>query len=206
MDPSAGVDGYGISSPPPGFDPRTVQPVASRYTDWAIPAHNGVLCYVSTFGDRNSSVGVATRLRALQLMHRVSIPDRVKRLSSCPKCRDRLWRPLWLIFSGCRRLFGKATDVSSSPLTSLVSTSRMNGAIPVLPHIPSWRERGQLCRSVVYFALLCQILVLCAIFEGTVSRAIPWNLGLCKMFSIESIRTELNSVTRFDCSPLQHKA
>jgi hypothetical protein len=24
-------------SPPPGFDPRTVQHVASRYTDWAIP-------------------------------------------------------------------------------------------------------------------------------------------------------------------------
>jgi hypothetical protein len=23
---------------PPGFDPRTHQPVASRYTDWAIPA------------------------------------------------------------------------------------------------------------------------------------------------------------------------
>jgi hypothetical protein len=26
-------------SPPPGFDPRTVQPVVSRYTDWAISAH-----------------------------------------------------------------------------------------------------------------------------------------------------------------------
>jgi hypothetical protein len=26
-------------SPSPGFDLRTVQPVASRYTDWAIPAH-----------------------------------------------------------------------------------------------------------------------------------------------------------------------
>ena len=26
-------------SPPPGFDPRTVQVAASRYTDWAIPAH-----------------------------------------------------------------------------------------------------------------------------------------------------------------------
>jgi hypothetical protein len=25
-------------SPPPGFDPQTVQPVASRYTDWALPA------------------------------------------------------------------------------------------------------------------------------------------------------------------------
>ena len=27
-------------SPQPGFDPRTVQPVASRYTDWTIPAPN----------------------------------------------------------------------------------------------------------------------------------------------------------------------
>jgi hypothetical protein len=25
--------------PLPGFDPRTVQPVASSYTDWATPAH-----------------------------------------------------------------------------------------------------------------------------------------------------------------------
>ena len=26
-------------SPPPGLDPRTVQSVAIRYTDWAIPAY-----------------------------------------------------------------------------------------------------------------------------------------------------------------------
>jgi hypothetical protein len=26
-------------SPSRGFDPRTVQPLDSRYTDWAIPAH-----------------------------------------------------------------------------------------------------------------------------------------------------------------------
>jgi len=25
-------------APPPGFDPRIVQPVASRYTDYALPA------------------------------------------------------------------------------------------------------------------------------------------------------------------------
>jgi hypothetical protein len=29
-------------SPSPGFDPRTVQPVASRYTDYAVPDHKGV--------------------------------------------------------------------------------------------------------------------------------------------------------------------
>jgi len=28
-------------SPPPGFDPQTVQPVASRYNDWAMPAPTG---------------------------------------------------------------------------------------------------------------------------------------------------------------------
>jgi hypothetical protein len=27
-------------SPPPGFDPRIAQPVASRYTDWTILAHS----------------------------------------------------------------------------------------------------------------------------------------------------------------------
>jgi hypothetical protein len=29
----AGLDGCGKSRPPPGFDPRTVQPVAIRYMD-----------------------------------------------------------------------------------------------------------------------------------------------------------------------------
>jgi len=31
----AGLNRSGKSRPPPGFDPRTVQAVASRYTDWA---------------------------------------------------------------------------------------------------------------------------------------------------------------------------
>jgi len=31
MGPRAGLDGCEKSSPPPGFDPRTVQPVASCY-------------------------------------------------------------------------------------------------------------------------------------------------------------------------------
>jgi len=34
--PRAGLDRCGKSRPPLGFDPRTVHPVASRYTDYAI--------------------------------------------------------------------------------------------------------------------------------------------------------------------------
>jgi hypothetical protein len=37
--PRTGLDGCEKSRPPPGFGPRTVQPIASRYTDCAIPAH-----------------------------------------------------------------------------------------------------------------------------------------------------------------------
>ena len=33
--PRAGLDRCGKSHPPPGFDPGAVQPVASRYTDYA---------------------------------------------------------------------------------------------------------------------------------------------------------------------------
>jgi len=35
--PRAGLDRCGISRPPPGFDPRTAQLIASRYTVYAIP-------------------------------------------------------------------------------------------------------------------------------------------------------------------------
>jgi hypothetical protein len=38
-DPTNGPGGCGKSHPPPGFDPRTIQAVASHYTDYVIPAH-----------------------------------------------------------------------------------------------------------------------------------------------------------------------
>jgi hypothetical protein len=44
--PSAGLDGWKIS-PPQGFEPLTVQPVASRCTDWAIPAHKTLYKYIN---------------------------------------------------------------------------------------------------------------------------------------------------------------
>ena len=40
-----GRSGKSRPPPPPGFDPRTVKPVASSCTDWAIPAHQQILTY-----------------------------------------------------------------------------------------------------------------------------------------------------------------
>ena len=42
---SAGLDVRGKSRLAPGFDPRTVQLFASRYTDYAISSHLSILAY-----------------------------------------------------------------------------------------------------------------------------------------------------------------
>jgi hypothetical protein len=42
------------TSPPPGFDPRTVQPVASHYTGWNNPAHEEQWRYINLLGNRIS--------------------------------------------------------------------------------------------------------------------------------------------------------
>ena len=49
VDLRAGLDSCGKSRPLPGFDPRTVQSIASRHTDWAVTAHLVPLCIVSKF-------------------------------------------------------------------------------------------------------------------------------------------------------------
>ena len=54
-------------SPPPGFDPRTVQTVASRYTDWAITAHK-LCCLV---GGNSGTQTEGTRLES-RLKERIS--------------------------------------------------------------------------------------------------------------------------------------
>jgi hypothetical protein len=46
--PRVGLDVCKNSRPPPGFDPRTAQPLTSRYTDYAIPAHGSQVAFKNT--------------------------------------------------------------------------------------------------------------------------------------------------------------
>ena len=56
----AGLDRCGKSRPPPGFDPRTFQPVASRYTDYATSAPlNYLFCIFFFFSSSCSPVCVS---------------------------------------------------------------------------------------------------------------------------------------------------
>jgi len=49
MGPMASVDGCRKACPPSGFDPRTIQPVASRYTDVSYPSVCVCVCVLTKF-------------------------------------------------------------------------------------------------------------------------------------------------------------
>ena len=48
MGPRTGLDRCRKSRPPPGFDPRTVQPVAIRYTDYTTRPTSGTVVTLKT--------------------------------------------------------------------------------------------------------------------------------------------------------------
>ena len=51
------------ASPPPGFDPRTVQPVGSRYTDYDTPPTCAHVLYKCIRGLQKTSCKLITKLR-----------------------------------------------------------------------------------------------------------------------------------------------
>jgi len=79
MGPRASLDGCGKSPPPPGFDPRTLQPVASRYTDRAIPTHFPI--YVQLLKAVFCSLSAVVSGEFLSCRRSKSLPSRL-----CPHC------------------------------------------------------------------------------------------------------------------------
>jgi len=63
--PRAGLDRCGKSRPPPGFDPQTVQPIASCYTDWATRPIQFVIIIIIIEAEVNTKVNCVP-VRALR--------------------------------------------------------------------------------------------------------------------------------------------
>ena len=134
---------------PPGFDLRTVQPVASRYTDCAIPAHKvmlllllllllpppllllllsplplSLLLLLLLLGNRRSVVGIQTILLSGTI--RGSKPGKAKRFFS-PKLPDYLCGPPSLLFNERLGYFpGRIQQLGQEDKSPQV---RMRGAI-----------------------------------------------------------------------------
>ena len=95
--PRTGLDVCGKSRPPPGFDPRTVQPLASRYTDCAIPAL--IIALINTLMHTNISLAVrwshtcfghVVRNACVCCCHYCAYSDGFNRLSCSPvDCRSK---------------------------------------------------------------------------------------------------------------------
>jgi hypothetical protein len=72
----AGLEMYGKSRPPPGFDPRTVQLLASRYTDYAIPALRLLFLYKAFLITITDRMCVCEFECALSNLHKSHFPNR----------------------------------------------------------------------------------------------------------------------------------
>jgi hypothetical protein len=87
-----------------------------------------------------SSAGIATRLRPGLPRNLGSISGKDKRFLSTPQHSDRLWGPSSLLSDGYRALSWGVKwpmrEADQSPLSSV--QAKNGGAIPMLPHMPSY--------------------------------------------------------------------
>jgi len=90
--PRTGLERCRKSRPPPRFDPRTVLPVASRYTDYAIPDHicheEWIKTLVGLLGPEEETTTLIPKRRRLLTKLQVVISQR--RESSSTYCREHI--------------------------------------------------------------------------------------------------------------------
>ena len=81
----------------PGFDPRTVQPVASRYTDWAISAHDTIcdqtLASIQVTGDECGELGRRLHCYSFKYNQQDATLYNILYYWQCSTCFRRFLRP-----------------------------------------------------------------------------------------------------------------
>jgi hypothetical protein len=128
----ASLDGCGKSHPPPGFDHRTVQPVASRYTDWAKPAHKR--------GEPKhwEKTPAPESLRAPQISH---VPTRAWTPAAPVTAGDWPLEP-WHGLCEARQTISSYFSVECSPISESARAS---------PPCPSDNNRRKMTMSMEYY-------------------------------------------------------
>jgi hypothetical protein len=114
-------------SPPPGFDPRTVQPVASHYTDWATQAHTLVMRREYKW------IPKCDGTHSLYWGNKVFILFRYQHLILCLGDALILLQSMWVFVSSgmWRRVAGQLVTLKVRPLYCL----EMSGTkYPMTPH------------------------------------------------------------------------
>jgi hypothetical protein len=86
------------STLPPGFDRRTIQPVASRYSDCAIPAHSHQLHRKPKLKFTQFFKSNVFHVRALYYTKTLIISKCTKRVLSSIVTHSYMFRPCWVIF------------------------------------------------------------------------------------------------------------
>ena len=103
-------------SPPPGFDPRTFQPVASRYTDRVIPAHIHICSNLKSHINSDLSITFCRQEIPVSLHNSRSYTGRFTMFSVITNiCNKKIKGPtLMELFAGTgklKRYFLTTTDV-----------------------------------------------------------------------------------------------
>ena len=109
--PRAGLDGCGKYRPLPGHDPRTVQPIARLYTDWAIPTHIFIR-YRYENSSRKLDNCLFASTEAVRPSVGLPLPD--ERTNG---------QAIWIIFEG-HRSFGFFTKPSLEPKHRNISENK----------------------------------------------------------------------------------
>ena len=90
---------------------------------------------------------MVTRLQASLCRNHDSIPSIDKRLFASPKHPDQIWAHQALYLVGTQELFSEGWS------TQGMMISKVSGALPLLPSIPSRYEQGQVYHYILLYLL-----------------------------------------------------
>ena len=105
-----------------------------------------------------------TKSIRLSISDKLTVPCGSSRFSTPSKSTNWVWDPINPLFKG-KTVVGGVLNAGLHPVLRL----RMRGATPLLPHMPSWHEQGQL-----YFTILWRRFIICLVYVTSECKITCW--------------------------------